>query len=129
MVRRPPRSTRTDTLFPYTTLCRSGPAERCEGDADQRDPSGLDLRQRRGEQPAGHGEEHARPGGGDAERAGAGGLRVVAEAEAQHDRPARAVVVAEPASQSVDDLGEEELELLGRAGAAAAPALDRKSAG
>src|SRR3546814_15394592 len=24
MVRRPPRSTRTDTLFPYTTLCRSG---------------------------------------------------------------------------------------------------------
>src|SRR3546814_14412516 len=26
MVRRPPRSTRTDTLFPYTTLCRS---QRC----------------------------------------------------------------------------------------------------
>src|SRR3546814_2193749 len=26
MVRRPPRSTRTDTLFPYTTLFRSGPA-------------------------------------------------------------------------------------------------------
>src|SRR3546814_5078480 len=25
MVRRPPRSTRTDTLFPYTTLFRSGP--------------------------------------------------------------------------------------------------------
>src|SRR3546814_15420894 len=24
MVRRPPRSTRTDTLFPYTTLFRSG---------------------------------------------------------------------------------------------------------
>src|SRR3546814_7279713 len=24
MVRRPPRSTRTDTLCPYTTLCRSG---------------------------------------------------------------------------------------------------------
>src|SRR3546814_13865899 len=23
MMRRPPRSTRTDTLFPYTTLCRS----------------------------------------------------------------------------------------------------------
>src|SRR3546814_16361763 len=22
MIRRPPRSTRTDTLFPYTTLCR-----------------------------------------------------------------------------------------------------------
>src|SRR3546814_14698749 len=25
MRRRPPRATRTDTLFPYTTLCRSGP--------------------------------------------------------------------------------------------------------
>src|SRR3546814_3868739 len=40
MIRRPPRSTRTDTLFPYTTLFRSGchalgarPA--CQG--DQRD--------------------------------------------------------------------------------------------
>src|SRR3546814_19134223 len=28
MIRRPPRSTRTDTLFPYTTLCRSVPFER-----------------------------------------------------------------------------------------------------
>src|SRR3546814_16889255 len=27
MIRRPPRSTRTDTLFPYTTLFRSGPNE------------------------------------------------------------------------------------------------------
>src|SRR3546814_19518570 len=27
MIRRPPRSTRTDTLFPYTTLCRS--RDRC----------------------------------------------------------------------------------------------------
>src|SRR3546814_13782062 len=27
MRRRPPRSTRTDTLFPYTTLFRSGPAK------------------------------------------------------------------------------------------------------
>src|SRR3546814_8556728 len=26
MIRRPPRSTRTDTLFPYTTLFRSGEA-------------------------------------------------------------------------------------------------------
>src|SRR3546814_16356636 len=30
MVRRPPRSTRTDTLFPYTTLFRSG-RRRCGG--------------------------------------------------------------------------------------------------
>src|SRR3546814_13242817 len=28
MIRRPPRSTRTDTLFPYTTLFRSDAAER-----------------------------------------------------------------------------------------------------
>src|SRR3546814_16855682 len=27
MIRRPPRSTRTDTLFPYTTLFRSGPGK------------------------------------------------------------------------------------------------------
>src|SRR3546814_5103292 len=31
MIRRPPRSTRTDTLFPYTTLFRSNPSpERAE---------------------------------------------------------------------------------------------------
>src|SRR3546814_3856577 len=28
MIRAPPRSTRTDTLFPYTTLFRSSPAQR-----------------------------------------------------------------------------------------------------
>src|SRR3546814_15446484 len=33
MIRRPPRSTRTDTLFPYTTLFRSAPA-----------PGGMGLR-------------------------------------------------------------------------------------
>src|SRR3546814_16698313 len=30
MIRRPPRSTRTDTLFPYTTLFRSAEAHRAE---------------------------------------------------------------------------------------------------
>src|SRR3546814_20917407 len=30
MIRRPPRSTRTDTLFPYTTLFRSPALSRCE---------------------------------------------------------------------------------------------------
>src|SRR3546814_1907388 len=29
MIRRPPRSTRTDTLFPYTTLFRSSSCEAC----------------------------------------------------------------------------------------------------
>src|SRR3546814_1002535 len=28
MIRRPPRATRTDTLFPYTTLFRSGESDR-----------------------------------------------------------------------------------------------------
>src|SRR3546814_6042771 len=41
MIRRPPRSTRTDTLFPYTTLFRS-PARRASfrarGAADGRSP-------------------------------------------------------------------------------------------
>src|SRR3546814_10117903 len=41
MIRRPPRSTRTDTLFPYTTLFRSGDdavqREAHHADPDQRD--------------------------------------------------------------------------------------------
>src|SRR3546814_13810503 len=32
IVRRPPRSTRTDTLFPYTTLFRAGAFARRQGD-------------------------------------------------------------------------------------------------
>src|SRR3546814_8548665 len=36
MIRRPPRSTRTDTLFPYTTLFRSGD-ERAEAGTPLRD--------------------------------------------------------------------------------------------
>src|SRR3546814_17480958 len=39
MIRRPPRSTRTDTLFPYTTLCRSGRGDVVVGRAD---PSGRE---------------------------------------------------------------------------------------
>src|SRR3546814_6203431 len=40
MIRRPPRSTRTDTLFPYTTLFRSAEAD---GLADRR-LEGVDAR-------------------------------------------------------------------------------------
>src|SRR3546814_3401961 len=36
MIRRPPRSTRTDTLFPYTTLFRSGRGQRLETVSDAR---------------------------------------------------------------------------------------------
>src|SRR3546814_11675355 len=67
MIRRPPRSTRTDTLFPYTTLFRS--AQRADlGDQDALRRRGRrDARVRRGRRghravaasgPAGRSEEH-----------------------------------------------------------------------
>src|SRR3546814_4432473 len=39
MIRRPPRSTRTDTLFPYTTLFRSPP---CYGHSHQGNGTAFD---------------------------------------------------------------------------------------
>src|SRR3546814_2921540 len=48
MLRRPPRSTRTDTLFPYTTLFRSGAlrrdAEACRLRSGESDAGFPDLR-------------------------------------------------------------------------------------
>src|SRR3546814_15079611 len=46
MIRRPPRSTRTDTLFPYTTLFRSYPPDpgRARQAADGRRPGRYDRR-------------------------------------------------------------------------------------
>src|SRR3546814_4537764 len=41
MIRRPPRSTRTDTLFPYTTLFRSRQHQRPRG--DERAAAGDDV--------------------------------------------------------------------------------------
>src|SRR3546814_4152866 len=42
MIRRPPRSTRTDTLFPYTTLFRSAQADVAKREWDAEHPlSGL----------------------------------------------------------------------------------------
>src|SRR3546814_5652042 len=45
MIRRPPRSTRTDTLFPYTTLFRSCEKLVVEGrvEADLRDSQSLEI--------------------------------------------------------------------------------------
>src|SRR3546814_13947374 len=45
MIRRPPRSTRTDTLFPYTTLFRSGRVAVAEQAADY---AGLSAQQASG---------------------------------------------------------------------------------
>src|SRR3546814_10757616 len=42
MIRRPPRSTRTDTLFPYTTLFRSWTTYRMRA-ADRADHAGAGL--------------------------------------------------------------------------------------
>src|SRR3546814_6652685 len=44
MIRRPPRSTRTDTLFPYTTLFRSSNRWCCD---DRDGPRGRDSRKSR----------------------------------------------------------------------------------
>src|SRR3546814_5171203 len=54
--RRPPRSTRTDTLFPYTTLFRSGVHRRSRGLHDRR-RRGRVLRHR---QPRGRRERRRR---------------------------------------------------------------------
>src|SRR3546814_20913815 len=53
MIRRPPRSTRTDTLFPYTTLFRSGLRRGSAHHQQQRPPRGAfsARRQRRRQQP------------------------------------------------------------------------------
>src|SRR3546814_14484976 len=41
MIRRPPRSTRTDTLFPYTTLFRSAILDRASASLPARSRTGL----------------------------------------------------------------------------------------
>src|SRR3546814_9142140 len=49
MIRRPPRSTRTDTLFPYTTLFRSAKeSASSDGHAGQENPCRGRERERRG---------------------------------------------------------------------------------
>src|SRR3546814_4673041 len=46
MIRRPPRSTRTDTLFPYTTLFRSPPPRHPSRTSRDRSPPGDSRRVR-----------------------------------------------------------------------------------
>src|SRR3546814_4964557 len=69
MIRRPPRSTRTDTLFPYTTLFRSqsrvlcdAPLQLCKlvraGAWTREDFQCAPCRHRREESGAGRSEEH-----------------------------------------------------------------------
>src|SRR3546814_4492081 len=85
MIRRPPRSTRTDTLFPYTTLFRSGRrrrgADRAAGrshPARRGDAAGGVLR-RAGTVPGGAVDDR-----GGAEAAGVAGLRPVSRRSEEH---------------------------------------------
>src|SRR3546814_9487862 len=67
MVRRPPRSTRTDTLFPYTTLFRSAGVSRLAHEARERAQAIVVI-----EQPGQRTRQHA----GDGVDAVAAGLQV-----------------------------------------------------
>src|SRR3546814_11940901 len=58
MIRRPPRSKRTDTLFPYTTLFRSQHGAAGVGQAQAAVAFGVDVEQAGGDQLP----EHAAPG-------------------------------------------------------------------
>src|SRR3546814_11219044 len=77
MIRRPPRSTRTDTLFPYTTLFRSlspgpgdrhhfGPPDRWLGDpavVGRAEENGqFDVRSKARRRPGGQGPRERHPG-------------------------------------------------------------------
>src|SRR3546814_12276753 len=55
MIRRPPRSTRTDTLFPYTTLFRSD--QHANGNAEHRGRHDAERHHRDGP-PGARSEEH-----------------------------------------------------------------------
>src|SRR3546814_4217980 len=75
MIRRPPRSTRTDTLFPYTTLVRS---------------FGVEMDQRLGH----------RGGGGCGDAVGAGALKPFGTIGAQQEHQ-QAVALAQAAADAV----------------------------
>src|SRR3546814_14493332 len=65
MIRRPPRSTRTDTLFPYTTLFRSSEQEMPDED-DKKTAKPAEAAGKAPEGPAG--EVSASEEGGDADQ-------------------------------------------------------------
>src|SRR3546814_4420139 len=78
MIRRPPRSTRTDTLLPYTTLVRS-PVREAGATALGRDHGRVVVPRDLQRQPAGRRGRHAvvegRPSGFLPAAGGAGGSR------------------------------------------------------
>src|SRR3546814_16770685 len=76
MIRRPPRSTRTDTLFPYTTLFREGDEQYLHqfGALRARLQHPHEPARRKGAAPARREQPRAREGG--RRRTGAGARRV-----------------------------------------------------
>src|SRR3546814_11527667 len=89
MIRRPPRSTRTDTLFPYTTLfrSRSGDAHRVTGIAEARpqhdEAAVVEAVQ---ERPVRHVRRHARRHPAVGDRTRPRGLRRAEEHERLAER-------------------------------------------
>src|SRR3546814_2726218 len=63
MIRRPPRSTRTDTLFPYTTLFRSGHGTPNRNQVQPGDQKGRQLAESLGHETGGIARR--RPGAGE----------------------------------------------------------------
>src|SRR3546814_1011716 len=71
MIRRPPRSTRTDTLFPYTTRFRSGDAEAYLRDDDRQRDGAVDRAfQRKAKAPEHHRRDRAEREAGDRRECG-----------------------------------------------------------
>src|SRR3546814_16633973 len=122
MIRRPPRSTRTDTLFPYTTLFRSeavqdvlrGVEPRAalvgrrieDGDARRRIPQrALDLLAGHGDRLQHHDRRALRGGWGFFGRWGSGGLRLSPDRPGQHQQDRKSVESGKSVSVRVDPGG------------------------
>src|SRR3546814_11982600 len=104
MIRRPPRSTRTDTLFPYKTLFRSG--RNADDEARSLPHPGLLLAHRRDRIRGRHaGEDHCRDAGvHDLRAPGAGDRRgpFGVEGEEEEGGARKSVVEGKSVSVSVD---------------------------
>src|SRR3546814_11284807 len=95
MIRRPPRSTRTDTLFPYTTLFRS-------------------VRARRGVRPVPGAARAARPAGRHALRRRAADARSRPRAGGRAEAAGRRRAVARPRAEDRSEEHTSELQSLMR---------------
>src|SRR3546814_4194092 len=86
MIRRPPIATRTDTLFPYTTLCLSAPEQRVAIDMHIFQDHVGDLRSRLAHLAVGLADRHAGRVARDEEGADMRVLGKRLDIGAHHDR-------------------------------------------